>query len=166
MDNVPNGQTADVQMLVRELDRRLKDDFKWMRRCRHLHRAIGILFTIVLVAAPPIVAAGILPSDSIWGKLLLLAATVVAALNSVFQPLALSDFRRQDMGQIGLLRDQYRAALANTVDEEKRIALFKHYTRKSADLFVGRSARLLDTLLSNKGPVVAQPADTRGATGT
>jgi hypothetical protein len=146
MNDVPNDQAADARELIREFGRRLEADFKWMRLCRHSHRALGILFTLVLVAIPPLVAAGILPSESMWGKLLLLAVTVVAALNSVFQPLALGDFRRQDMNQIRLLHDQFRADVVNAADDEKRIALFKDYTRKFTALFAGRSARLLDAL--------------------
>jgi len=160
-----NDVSASTAALIGELGQRLKADYNRMKRWRQFHRLTGMGFTLVLVAVPPIVAAGILTSESLFGKLLLLVVTIVAAFNSVFQPLAHSELRRQDMSRMRFLYDQFRADLADAADDDaKQIALFKDYSKRFAHLYRCRGKRLLDAFLaSRQSTPEAASTDAHGA---
>lgn len=143
---------AGPKELLEELEERARRDFQRMRRWRHVHRLLGVLFTVSLIAVPPLLAFGVVEQTDSLGKGLLLGMTLVAALNAAFEPLTHSQRRRASMNAGRRLYDHIRAArLAASTDDASLLEVFEDFADRFADLYAARGKGLLDADLSAKG---------------
>ncbi len=136
-------------MLVRELDERMLKDFKRLTRWGLAHRSTGVLYTIVLILVPAVLAVGFASSETVLGKALLLVTAVVGGLNVTFKPYLHSQKRRSDVNTMRRLRDQFRGEVAKGDDV---IAVYEKYSAQYAAIFEARGRELVDGRLGSEEP--------------
>ncbi|GAA0261081.1 hypothetical protein GCM10010492_72650 [Saccharothrix mutabilis subsp. mutabilis] len=130
-----------VEALVQELDDRMAKDCRALTRWRHVHRTVGVFYTIVLVLVPAVLAVGFTSSETVLGKTLLLVAAVVGGLNVTFKPYLHSQKRRADVNNMRRLRDQFRAEVTDSPDAK---AVYEKYSALYAEMFEARGRELVD----------------------
>ncbi|MDQ2588626.1 hypothetical protein [Saccharothrix yanglingensis] len=149
---------GDVEKLVQELDDRMLRDCRRLSLWRVVHRGTGMAYTVVLILVPAVLAVGFTSSETVLGKVLLLAAAVVGGLNVTFKPYLHSRKRRNDVNAVRLMRDEFRAEVAAGGDV---LATYRRYSAAYAAEFEKRGGELLDGTLG-----VEQPAPAPGAPGS
>jgi len=147
---------ADVDALVGELDDRMSRDCRSLTKWRHVHRSTGVVYTIVLILVPAVLAVGFTSSETVLGKTLLLVAAVVGGLNVTFKPYLHSQKRRADVNTMRLLRDRFRAEVAKADDV---IAVYEKYAAQYAAIFEARGRELVDGHLGKEEPATEPPAE-------
>ena len=138
----------DIESLIKELDERMYRDFKRMRAWRVIHRANGILFSLILILAPAVLAVGLTTSVTVAGKSLLFAIAVVGGLNATFKPYLHSQTRRQDMNAMRRLRDQFQGRLAAGNQGVDPAAVYDEYSHTYSNMYELRGRELIDATLS------------------
>ncbi|MBB4967545.1 hypothetical protein [Saccharothrix violaceirubra] len=133
----------DVAALVRELDDRMLRDYRRMTMWRQVHRTTGVLYTVVLILVPAVLAVGFTTSETMLGKALLLIAAVVGGLNVTFKPYLHSQKRRADVNTMRRLRDEYRGELARA-GASGAVDVYDKYSRTYATVFEARGQDLVD----------------------
>ncbi|MBW4717468.1 hypothetical protein [Saccharothrix obliqua] len=136
---------GDVEVLVRELDERMLRDCTRLTKWGWVHRATGVVYTVVLILVPAVLAVGFTSSETAIGKALLLVAAVVGGLNVTFKPYVHSQKRRADVNTMRRLRDQFRAEVARADDV---VAVYDRYSAQYAAVFEARGRDLVDGKLS------------------
>jgi hypothetical protein len=126
---------------VQEIDDRMAHDVRLLTRWRLVHRTVGVLYTIVLIFVPAVLAVGFTSSETPLGKTLLLVAAVVGGLNVTFKPYLHSQKRRADVNNMRRLRDQFRIEAAAGGDV---MAVCEKYSALYADMFEARGRELVD----------------------
>ncbi|MFJ6676470.1 hypothetical protein ACIQMJ_35660 [Actinosynnema sp. NPDC091369] len=142
---------ADVNALIRELDDRMRHDCRRLSTWRVVHRTTGLLYTVVLIAVPAVLAVGFTSSETALGKVLLLAAAVVGGLNVTFKPYLHSIKRRGDVNTMRRLRDEFRADVAAAADGEA-LDVYRKYSATYATVFEQRGGELVDGRLGVEEP--------------
>lgn len=145
---------ADVNALVQELDQRMHADCRRLTVWRQLHRSTGVLYTIVLILVPAVLAVGFTSSETVLGKTLLLIAAVVGGLNVTFKPYLHSQKRRADVNTMRRLRDQFRGEVAKADDV---VAVYDKFSAQYAAIFEARGSALVDGTLVDGAPTPAKP---------
>ncbi|XVV05841.1 hypothetical protein ACQPW3_10795 [Actinosynnema sp. CA-248983] len=130
-----------VEALIQELDDRMAKDCRALTRWRLVHRTVGVVYTIILVLVPAVLAVGFTSSETTLGKTLLLVAAVVGGLNVTFKPYLHSQKRRADVNNMRRLRDQFRAEAAGGGDP---VAVYEKYSALYAETFEARGRELVD----------------------
>ncbi|WP_309115821.1 hypothetical protein [Saccharothrix sp.] len=130
-----------VDALIQELDDRMAKDCRTLTRWRLVHRTVGVVYTIILVLVPAVLAVGFTSSETVVGKTLLLIAAVVGGLNVTFKPYLHSQKRRADVNNMRRLRDQFRAEAARSQDP---VATYEKYSALYAEMFEARGRELVD----------------------
>lgn len=126
----------DVDTLIREIDARMEDDYSRLRRRRYVHRTTGVIYNIVLIGAPAILAVGLTDSETIGGKSLLLCIAIVGGLNASFRPYLNSQRRRADLNNMRQLRDRFRIdILRASGDEKEQVEIFEKYSELYAEIY-------------------------------
>ncbi|MFE2751919.1 hypothetical protein ACFXGA_07925 [Actinosynnema sp. NPDC059335] len=148
------AEVAEVDVLVRELDDRMRQDCRRLSMWRVVHRSTGLFYTVVLIFVPAVLAVGFTSSETPLGKVLLLTAAVVGGLNVTFRPYLHSLKRRSAVNTMRRLRDEFRADVAAAVEGEV-LAVYRRYSAAYATLFEQRGGELVDGRLSADEP----PAD-------
>jgi hypothetical protein len=116
-------------------------DIRVLTRWRLVHRTVGVVYTIILVFVPAVLAVGFTSSENVLGKTLLLIAAVVGGLNVTFKPYLHSQKRRADVNNMRRLRDQFRAELAGPDDD---VQVYEKYSALYAEMFEARGRELVD----------------------
>lgn len=147
---------ADVGVLIRELDDRMRHDCRRLSMWRVVHRSTGLFYTVVLIFVPAVLAVGFTSSETPLGKVLLLTAAVVGGLNVTFRPYLHSLKRRSAVNTMRKLRDEFRADVADAVEGEM-LAVYRRYAATYAAIFEERGGELIDGRLSNDEPPPEQP---------
>lgn len=129
-------------------------DCKRLTMWRQLHRSTGVLYTIVLILVPAVLAVGFTSSETVLGKALLLIAAVVGGLNVTFKPYLHSQKRRADVNVMRRLRDQFQGEVARGGDV---IAVYERYSAQYASIFEARGRELVDGHLGNEENKPEQP---------
>lgn len=140
----------DINALIVELDTRMRQDCRSLRKWRHFHRYTAVLLTIVLILAPSLLAVGLISSQSLAGKILLMAIAVVGGLSATFRPYTHSYKRRADMNAVYRLRDEFRAEVAKA-EASGQIAIIEVYQKYSqiySSIYELRGKELLEATLS------------------
>ncbi|MEU5696405.1 hypothetical protein [Actinosynnema sp. NPDC020468] len=137
---------ADVQALVAELDQRMLRDYRRMTVWRQVHRTTGMLYTVVLILVPAVLAVGFTTSETVLGKTLLLLAAVVGGLNVTFKPYLHSQKRRRDVNTMRRLRDEFRGEVAKAGDNA--VEVYDKYSKAYSTVFEARGGDLVDGALS------------------
>lgn len=150
------AEVAEVDVLVRELDDRMRQDCRRLSMWRVVHRSTGLFYTVVLIFVPAVLAVGFTSSETPLGKVLLLTAAVVGGLNVTFRPYLHSLKRRSAVNTMRRLRDEFRADVAAAVEGEV-LAVYRKYSATYATLFEQRGGELVDGRLSADEP----PSDPR-----
>ncbi|MEV0675774.1 hypothetical protein AB0I60_04535 [Actinosynnema sp. NPDC050436] len=153
---------GDVNALVQELDDRMHTDCRRLTVWRQVHRSTGVLYTIVLILVPAVLAVGFTSSETVLGKSLLLVAAVVGGLNVTFKPYLHSQKRRADVNAMRRLRDRFRGEVAKADDV---IAVYDHYSAQYAAIFEARGRELVDGALGAETPVEQTPPQNAPAPG-
>ncbi len=118
---------------------------------RVVHRTTGLLYTVVLILVPAVLAVGFTSSETALGKVLLLTAAVVGGLNVTFKPYLHSMKRRGDVNTMRRLRDEFRADVAAAADGEA-LAVYREYSAAYAAIFEQRGGELVDGRLGVEQP--------------
>ncbi|RKT69601.1 hypothetical protein DFJ66_2835 [Saccharothrix variisporea] len=126
---------------MQEIDERMAHDVRLLTRWRLVHRTVGVLYTIILIFVPAVLAVGFTSSETPLGKTLLLIAAVVGGLNVTFKPYLHSQKRRADVNNMRRLRDQFRIE-ATAADDVK--AVCEKYSALYAEMFEARGRELVD----------------------
>ncbi|GGP73082.1 hypothetical protein [Saccharothrix coeruleofusca] len=138
---------VDVDGLIAELDQRMLRDCGRLSMWRVVHRTTGVVYTVVLILVPALLAAGFASSETRLGKALLLVAAVVGGLNVTFKPYLHSRKRRSDVNTMRRLRDEFRGEVARASDPA---AVYDKYSAAYAAVFEARGMDLLDGQLSTE----------------
>ncbi|CCH29212.1 hypothetical protein ABZ816_38435 [Actinosynnema sp. NPDC047251] len=146
---------ADVNALVQELDDRMRTDYRRLTVWRQVHRSTGVVYTIVLILVPAVLAVGFTSSETVLGKTLLLIAAVVGGLNVTFKPYLHSQKRRADVNTMRRLRDRFRGEVAKAEDV---VAVYDRYSAHYAAIFEARGRELVDGALGSESPGQEPPA--------
>jgi hypothetical protein len=140
----------DIEALLDELNDRMRRDWTRMKRWSLIHRTNGVLYTLVLIFAPALLAVGLISAESVLGKSLLFAVAVVGSLNVTFKPYLHSQRRRADMTIIRRLHDEFKVEAATVAgDKEKMVATYEKYASSFSDFYELRGGELVDAALSD-----------------
>jgi hypothetical protein len=150
---------ADVEALIRELDDRMRLDCRRLSVWRVVHRTTGLLYTVVLIFVPAVLAVGFTSSETVLGKWLLLTAAVVGGLNVTFKPYLHSQKRRASVNTMRRLRDEFRADVISTGDGDL-LAVYRKYSAAYATIFEQRGGELVDGRLAVEEPPATTPPRT------
>ncbi|MEU4742261.1 hypothetical protein AB0G02_17600, partial [Actinosynnema sp. NPDC023658] len=142
---------TDVEELVRELDARMLHDCRRLSMWRVVHRTTGLFYTVVLILVPAVLAVGFTSSETVLGKVLLLAAAVVGGLNVTFRPYLHSLKRRNAVNTMRRLRDDFRADVVTAVGDDV-LVVYRKYSAAYATIFEQRGGELVDGRLSVDEP--------------
>jgi hypothetical protein len=142
---------ADVEALIQELDDRMRLDCRRLSVWRVVHRTTGLLYTVVLIFVPAVLAVGFTSSETVLGKVLLLTAAVVGGLNVTFKPYLHSQSRRAAVNTMRRLRDEFRAEVVATAGGDV-LTVYRKYSAAYATLFEQRGEELVDGRLSVEEP--------------
>jgi hypothetical protein len=141
----------NVDLLISDLDNRIENDHRRLRRWRYIHRATGLLAAATLVVVPPILAVGLISAGGTTGKILLFTITVVASFNSLLQPLHQSSRRRSDANNALRLLDEFRAKVALCPKElEPLVELHQTFSARFAKLYAERGEGLIEATIQSK----------------
>ncbi|MEU4806473.1 hypothetical protein [Actinosynnema sp. NPDC023587] len=155
---------GDANALVGELDDRMRTDCRRLMVWRQVHRSTGVVYTIVLILVPAVLAVGFTSSETVLGKTLLLVAAVVGGLNVTFKPYLHSQKRRGDVNTMRRLRDRFRGEVAKADDV---IEVYDRYSAQYAAIFEARGRDLVDgTLVDGTLDGAAPERGTAGRGGT
>jgi len=149
--------------LIEDLDLRIEHDYCRIRRWRILHRFLGIIFSIILIGLPALMAVGLLSTQNTIGKLMLLLVTLIAGLNSAFEPYFHSHQRRTDMNNMRQLHDEFRSEIIHSgEDEQGLLYVFKKFSKLFYDLYAERGKLLVDKRSASKEKSVTVTSTTNG----
>jgi hypothetical protein len=155
----------DIEGLLNELNERMRRDWSRMKRWSLIHRTNGVLYTLVLILAPAVLAVGLISSDSVLGKSLLFAVAVVGSLNVTFKPYLHGQRRRTDMSTIRRLHDEYKIAVAvSEGDNAKLVAVYEKYSAEFSDFYDLRGGALVDAALAESAEAEGKDVPPRPST--
>jgi hypothetical protein len=137
----------DVDKLIEELNERMLVDCRRLGQWRHFHRLTAIFLNVVLIVAPPVLAVGLVGADSIPGKVLLLAVTVVGGVSATFKPYTHSYRRRADLNSLHRLRDEFRVEVAKA-DAGSKVEIYQKYSSIYSNSYELRGRELIEATLS------------------
>lgn len=139
----------DADTLVKELEKRMRHDWMRMQRWSYIHGANGVLYSVILIVAPSVLAVGLVSSESTFGKGLLLVIAVVGGLNATFKPHSHSQKRRTDMNSMRVLHDRFRGDVEKSGGDSGRLmAAYDQYSKMFGNVYELRGEGLLSATLS------------------
>jgi hypothetical protein len=142
----------DVQQLIAELDARMHRDCARLRLWRHFHRITAVILSLVVIVAPAVLAVGLISSETIPGKLLLLVIAAVGGFSATFKPYTQSYRRRAAMNAVHQMLDEFRAEVLEAQlaqDTAAQVAIFKEFSQRYATVFELRGRELLEAAMSD-----------------
>lgn len=139
----------DADALIKELEIRMRHDWTRMQRWSYVHGANGVLYSVILIVAPSVLAVGLVSSESILGKGLLFVIAVVGGLNATFKPHSHSQKRRTDMNSMRVLHDRFRGDIEKSGgDRGLLMAAYEKYSKMFGNVYELRGEGLLSATLS------------------
>jgi hypothetical protein len=141
----------DVRQLIAELDARMLRDCWRLRRWRHFHRVIAVTLSLIVIIAPSVLAVGLISSETIPGKVLLLVIAAVGGFSATFRPYTQSYRRRADMNAVHQIRDEFRTEVLRAEqaqDEAALVDVFGKFAYTYASLFQLRGKELVEATMS------------------
>jgi hypothetical protein len=139
----------EIEKLIDELDERMQKDCRWLARWRQFHRIVAVFLSLVLTVAPSVLAVGLMSSESLLGKVLLLMIAVVGGLTTTFKPYTQSYKRRADLNALHRLRDEFRAEVAKAQEDGTPVVdIYKKYSSVYANIYELRGKELIEATLS------------------
>jgi|tagenome__1003787_1003787.scaffolds.fasta_scaffold20110837_1 hypothetical protein len=169
-----HAEKLDLDDLISELEDRIRRDFWRMKRWRLVHRTNGVLYSLVLIVGPAILAVGLTTSETPIGKGMLLAIAVVGGLNVAFKPYLHSQKRRGDANSMRRLHDEFRVEIVKSraKDDVDCSIVYNRFSRIYANIYELRGRELIDATLSLDeqrdvaGRTNKEPLGYKGARGT
>jgi hypothetical protein len=144
-----DARIAVPEQLACQLEQRMQGDFLRMDKWRRWHRLLFLLYSLIIIAIPTILASDVISSRHVvLTKSLLLLVTLAGALNAAFKPTLHSALRRADMNTSRELFDRYRGDLAAAAKEpEKVLTVYRTYVELWGKMYSDRGKELTEATM-------------------
>jgi hypothetical protein len=144
-----NAEIAAPDQLACQLEKRMQADFLRMDKWRRWHRLLFLLYSLIIIAIPAILASGVIAGRyGVLTKSLLLLVTLAGALNAAFKPTLHSALRRSDMNTSRELFDRYRGDLAGAAaSPDKVLLVYRTYVEQFGKMYSERGKELTEATL-------------------
>jgi len=142
-------EISNAMQLATGLQERMEKDYSRMDRWRRWHRLTALLYAVITISVPAIVAAGLVPDKhELIKKALLILVAVTAGLNTAFKPALHSAIRRSDTNNSRELFDRYRGELAGAAGKaEAVLPVYQKYSELFGKMYHDRGAKLVESTL-------------------